>query len=217
MGSYVTDTLNQPVVTNQTRSVGSRASPINGGHAAPGADPKPISFPPIHPLLVSPMAKARRPTFAAAERFLGFPRGGSSAVFPAGGGGGGDGDLSEADIWYSEPGRPASDEADDETVTPGVRRAVGGLSRAFGDGRQQVAASSAPVEVRPTWPSPPSAVEPEAAPFVGDESKGWVPPHVYLARRQARASVVEGAGRTLKGRDMSRVRDAVWSRTGFDG
>jgi len=29
--------------------------------------------------------------------------------------------------------------------------------------------------------------------------------------------VVEGAGRTLKGRDMSRVRDAVWSRTGFDG
>jgi hypothetical protein len=40
---------------------------------------------------------------------------------------------------------------------------------------------------------------------------------VYLARQQARASVVEGAGRTLKGRDMSRVRDAVWSRTGFDG
>jgi hypothetical protein len=176
----------------------------------------------IHPLLVSPMAKARRPTtFAAAERFLGFPRGGSSAVFPAGGrGGGGDDDLSEADVWYSEPGRPAaSDETDVETATPGVRRAVGGLSRAFGDdGRQLVAASSAPVEVRPTWPGPPSAVEPEAAPFAGDEEpKGWVPPHVYLARRQARASVVEGAGRTLKGRDMSRVRDAVWSRTGFDG
>jgi hypothetical protein len=29
--------------------------------------------------------------------------------------------------------------------------------------------------------------------------------------------VVEGVGRTLKGRDMSRVRDAVWSQTGFYG
>nr|KYP62780.1 hypothetical protein KK1_017331 [Cajanus cajan] len=30
-------------------------------------------------------------------------------------------------------------------------------------------------------------------------------------------SVFEGVGRTLKGRDMSRVRDAVWNQTGFDG
>ncbi|KAL7591867.1 uncharacterized protein LOC111890974 [Lactuca sativa] len=46
-----------------------------------------------------------------------------------------------------------------------------------------------------------------------------VPPHEYLARshRTAAKSVFEGVGRTLKGRDMSRVRDAVWSQTGFDG
>ncbi|KAI3456450.1 hypothetical protein Pfo_013113 [Paulownia fortunei] len=50
-----------------------------------------------------------------------------------------------------------------------------------------------------------------------------VPPHEYLAREYARSrkmaanSVFEGVGRTLKGRDMSRVRDAVWSQTGFDG
>ncbi|CAO2842547.1 unnamed protein product [Amaranthus hypochondriacus] len=45
------------------------------------------------------------------------------------------------------------------------------------------------------------------------------PPHEYLARsRQKNAfSVFEGVGRTLKGRDMSRVRDAVWSQTGFEG
>ncbi|XP_028755199.1 uncharacterized protein LOC114714620 [Neltuma alba] len=55
-----------------------------------------------------------------------------------------------------------------------------------------------------------------------DESE-MVPPHEYLARAYARSrkmaanSVFEGVGRTLKGRDMRRVRDAVWSQTGFDG
>ncbi|XP_019169220.1 PREDICTED: uncharacterized protein LOC109165063 [Ipomoea nil] len=47
-----------------------------------------------------------------------------------------------------------------------------------------------------------------------------VPPHEYLAREYGRTSansMCEGAGRTLKGRDMSRVRDAVWSQTGFNG
>ncbi|KAG4960131.1 hypothetical protein AAZX31_13G186800 [Glycine max] len=51
-----------------------------------------------------------------------------------------------------------------------------------------------------------------------DESE-MVPPHEYLARSQTMVanSVFEGVGRTLKGRDLSRVRDAVWSQTGFDG
>ncbi|XP_010052839.2 PE-PGRS family protein PE_PGRS16 [Eucalyptus grandis] len=48
-----------------------------------------------------------------------------------------------------------------------------------------------------------------------------MPPHEYLARKGAAAaaatSVFEGVGRTLKGRDARRIRDAVWSRTGFDG
>lgn len=107
-------------------------------------------------------------------------------------------DLAEADVWYSaaDPGSPYP-------------------------------AASAPVEVA-AWPARFSV--PDAEPTLlfememgdddddkGEGDAGWVPPHVYLARRQARASVVEGAGRTLKGRDMSRVRDAVWSRTGFDG
>ncbi|KAG9454044.1 hypothetical protein H6P81_006948 [Aristolochia fimbriata] len=52
-----------------------------------------------------------------------------------------------------------------------------------------------------------------------DEEGERMPPHEYLAReyaqsqRAAATSVFEGVGRTLKGRDMSRVRDAVWSRT----
>ncbi|XP_050214776.1 protein S40-6-like [Mercurialis annua] len=56
-----------------------------------------------------------------------------------------------------------------------------------------------------------------------DRDSEMVPPHEYLAREYARskkmggASVFEGVGRTLKGRDLRRVRDAVWSQTGFDG
>eukprot|EP01018_Ginkgo_biloba_P031055 Gb_40492 [translate_table: standard] len=47
-----------------------------------------------------------------------------------------------------------------------------------------------------------------------------IPPHEVIARQLGRSqitpfSVYEGAGRTLKGRDLSKVRNAVWTRTGF--
>ncbi|KAL7618851.1 uncharacterized protein LOC111886069 [Lactuca sativa] len=49
----------------------------------------------------------------------------------------------------------------------------------------------------------------------GDEDR--IPPHEYLARgRIASLSVHEGIGRTLKGRDLSRVRNAVWKKIGFE-
>ncbi|KAM0821425.1 hypothetical protein ACQ4PT_072227 [Festuca glaucescens] len=170
------------------------------------------------------MAKARKPT--AAERFLGFSaRPGSATVAPFP-----DDDLPdlvESDIWYSQSSDSPTAAAAADREGDGASRAppkgeaprrVGGLSRAFADGRQ--VAASAPVEV-PSWPSRFAELEPAepAAPCEQEreDADGWVPPHVYLARRQARASVVEGVGRTLKGRDASRVRDAVWSRTGFPG
>ncbi|KAF8391548.1 hypothetical protein HHK36_023854 [Tetracentron sinense] len=47
-----------------------------------------------------------------------------------------------------------------------------------------------------------------------------VPPHEWIAKKLARSqifsfSLCEGVGRTLKGRDLSKVRDAVLTRTGF--
>lgn len=47
-----------------------------------------------------------------------------------------------------------------------------------------------------------------------------LPPHEILARDHARShmttfSVYEGVGRTLRGRDLRRVRDAVLRKTGF--
>ncbi|OVA18078.1 Senescence regulator S40 [Macleaya cordata] len=54
-----------------------------------------------------------------------------------------------------------------------------------------------------------------------DDENGRIPPHEFLARQLGRTqissfSVHEGIGRTLKGRDLSRVRDAIWEKTGFE-
>uniref|UniRef100_A0A0D9Z151 Uncharacterized protein n=1 Tax=Oryza glumipatula TaxID=40148 RepID=A0A0D9Z151_9ORYZ len=77
---------------------------------------------------------------------------------------------------------------------------------------------SAPVRV-PMWPGKGAAA---ATNVVGGEESDdneddeMVPPHVVAARRHARSSsVLEGAGRTLKGRDLRRVRNAVLRQTGF--
>ncbi|CAN6282739.1 unnamed protein product [Urochloa humidicola] len=52
----------------------------------------------------------------------------------------------------------------------------------------------------------------------GGGGRRWVPPHEMLQCRERAAasfSVREGAGRTLKGRDLRRVRNAIWEKTGF--
>ncbi|XP_020593766.1 uncharacterized protein LOC110033928 [Phalaenopsis equestris] len=54
-----------------------------------------------------------------------------------------------------------------------------------------------------------------------DDDDEMLPPHEIVARASGRISplttfsVLEGAGRTLKGRDLRRVRNAVWRETGF--
>ncbi|CAI0544188.1 unnamed protein product [Linum tenue] len=53
-----------------------------------------------------------------------------------------------------------------------------------------------------------------------DEGDGgeMLPPHEIVARTQSpilSCPVLEGAGRTLKGRDLRQVRNAIWRQTGF--
>ncbi|KAI0529691.1 hypothetical protein KFK09_002246 [Dendrobium nobile] len=53
-----------------------------------------------------------------------------------------------------------------------------------------------------------------------DEEEDRVPPHEWIAKKMERNqissfSVCEGEGRTLKGRDQRKVRNAVLTRTGF--
>ncbi|CAN8230363.1 unnamed protein product [Cochlearia groenlandica] len=42
-----------------------------------------------------------------------------------------------------------------------------------------------------------------------------VSPEVYFMRRSQSSSVMEGVGRKLKGRDLSKVRNAILKKTGF--
>lgn len=53
----------------------------------------------------------------------------------------------------------------------------------------------------------------------GDDDE-MLPPHEIVARGSTQNqkntfSVLEGVGRTLKGRDLRQVRNAVWQQTGF--
>lgn len=55
---------------------------------------------------------------------------------------------------------------------------------------------------------------------ISGREEEMLPPHETVARGSGVSpnttfSVLEGAGRTLKGRDLRRVRNAVWHRTGF--
>lgn len=53
------------------------------------------------------------------------------------------------------------------------------------------------------------------------DEEEMLPPHEIVDRARARDSpmttfsVLEGAGRTLKGRDLRQVRNAIWRKTGF--
>ncbi|KAI3473994.1 hypothetical protein Pfo_028782 [Paulownia fortunei] len=73
-----------------------------------------------------------------------------------------------------------------------------------------VGPKSLPVNI-PDWSQNPQRRAEE------DDGNDRIPPHEYLARtRVASFSVHEGIGRTLKGRDLSRVRNAIWKQTGFE-
>ncbi|XP_047943714.1 uncharacterized protein LOC125190442 [Salvia hispanica] len=55
---------------------------------------------------------------------------------------------------------------------------------------------------------------------IDDGDDEMLPPHEYLARRVASTqiasfSMCEGVGRTLKGRDLSNLRNAILTKTGF--
>ncbi|KAK9153465.1 hypothetical protein Sjap_000945 [Stephania japonica] len=80
------------------------------------------------------------------------------------------------------------------------------------------AATSLPVNI-PDWSRMPRRDDDDD----GESGAGgsMIPPHEFLARQFARTgiasfSVHEGIGRTLKGRDLSRVRDVILKKTGFE-
>jgi len=145
-------------------------------------------------------------------------------------------EFDEAELWNHHSS--ATDHSKKGLPSPGSRSVPKRASRNNsnkvdgGGGRDRVpSASSLPINVpdwskilkedykdHPRWES-----DEEEDNFGGDErNQGQgltmrVPPHEYLARtRGASLSVHEGIGRTLKGRDLRSVRNAIWKKVGFE-
>lgn len=125
-------------------------------------------------------------------------------------------DLAEDEVFW-----PAGDSSWWRRPDPNHFRREGEVDRCAPQ-RRPAAASSAPVAV-PVWPSFLSDVPErweEAEKEAEDDDDRWMPPHEYLERDKrssSSTSVLQGTGRTPKGRNVIRIRDAIWSRTGFNG
>ncbi|CAN4126137.1 unnamed protein product [Withania somnifera] len=121
-------------------------------------------------------------------------------------------EFDESDIWEN------SNSPDEINIVPHHSKSKRLISSSKKSGKRSVPAPairSLPVNV-PDWSK-----------ILGNEYKNdniqnvdednSIPPHEYLARtRVASFSVQDGMGRTLKGRDLSRVRNAIWKQIGFE-
>ncbi|CAD5194981.1 unnamed protein product [Musa acuminata subsp. malaccensis] len=161
--------------------------------------------------------RQQQATKLAAHRLLAPPAGVAAAGCDAD-------ELDESDVWGcpAEPGQ-----AEFAKPVPSSARSRGGHPRV---GDRPAAASSLPVNI-PDW----SKILGNCYGGSNSSSRDWweedddedggvggsvagpvIPPHELLCRsRAASFSVHEGVGCTLKGRDLNRVRNAIWEKTGF--
>ncbi|WOL16045.1 hypothetical protein Cni_G24827 [Canna indica] len=129
--------------------------------------------------------------------------------------------ISSASASSSASNSPSSASSTAARMIPAIPKPRPEYSLSMPVGRVQ--AQSLPVNV-PVVPRRMRRFELEATDGVGDrdgDEREMMPPHEIVARTYGRESptttfsVLEGAGRTLKGRDLRRVRDAVFRQTGF--
>ncbi|XP_073282916.1 protein S40-4-like [Primulina huaijiensis] len=121
-------------------------------------------------------------------------------------------ELEESDVWSSLADRSSS---------PEIGKKSSRVYRKHAVSMQAAVASSMPVNV-PDWSKILKDEYKENRLRYSDddyEEGDRIPPHEFLAQKMARtgiaSSVHEGVGRTLKGRDLSRVRNAILQKTGY--
>lgn len=122
-------------------------------------------------------------------------------------------DLDESEIWNCGVLSSSPEFRVLSPLNSTIRRIDGGAAG--------VNASSLPVNV-PEWSKIVKLRDNRESEYEYNDDGDRVPPHEYIARQMAKRrmgcasfSVHEGVGRTLKGRDLSRVRNAIWEITGF--
>ncbi|KAE9621819.1 hypothetical protein Lal_00032457 [Lupinus albus] len=126
-------------------------------------------------------------------------------------------EFDEADMWDNMSYESEQKKASKSPLKRGFTRKVEPLSD---DDKPVMASSSLPVNV-PDWSKILKEDYKKRDNDITDEDFNddslRVPPHEYLARtRGASHSVHEGRGRTLKGRDLSSVRNAILKKVGFE-
>ncbi|CAK8543847.1 unnamed protein product [Lathyrus sativus] len=133
-------------------------------------------------------------------------------------------ELDEADVWNMSCSNSNNMTESKKSVLPGLKR----VSRKMESNNRVnpiIGSSSLPMNI-PDWSkilkdeyknkkNKESSDDDEDEDDYGGEIR--LPPHEYLARtRGASLSVHEGKGRTLKGRDLRSVRNAIWKKVGFE-
>ncbi|PHT90713.1 hypothetical protein T459_05826 [Capsicum annuum] len=149
-----------------------------------------------------------------------------------------DGDFEEEDVWGYVKERDSSSSSSSRVTIPRGKSS----SSSSTSNKSMLQKLSGPVNI-PEWskntnnkksrrvsnsithhcssPSSPVAYTDNNGGEVEEDGDGiMVPPHEYIARRVARNkiasfSMMEGVGRTLKGRDLSKLRNAILTKTGF--
>ncbi|XP_010448192.1 PREDICTED: uncharacterized protein LOC104730697 [Camelina sativa] len=131
-----------------------------------------------------------------------------------------DGDFQEDDVWdVLDHGYQSSFMISNHTSKPCFSTQTNLLpseprmipERQRIEGMAPMRQHSAPLNV-PDW----SMVHPKKTKKKVDHDDDNVSPEEYfMGRRSSSSSVMEGVGRKLKGRDLSRVRNAILKQTGF--
>jgi hypothetical protein len=120
-------------------------------------------------------------------------------------------EFDEAEIWNMSYSNSNTTTTEPKKSIPGLKR----VSRKMEANNKvnPIASSSLPMNI-PDW----SKKNKENSDDDGDYDEViHLHPHEYLARtRGASLSVHEGKGRTLKGRDLRSVRNAIWKKVGFE-
>lgn len=128
-------------------------------------------------------------------------------------------ELEEGEVWNLCSNTNPLIEAKKGSSSPlGLKRGSRKEGRGGGGSSVSSASGSQPVNI-PDWSKILKEDYQQSGKREGDRDGGGIriPPHEYLARtRGASSSVHEGIGRTLKGRDLRSVRNAVWKKVGFE-
>ncbi|XP_004493973.1 protein S40-4 [Cicer arietinum] len=125
-------------------------------------------------------------------------------------------EFDEADVWnYSSNSNTVTEQ---KKGVPGLKR-VSKKVEANSRVNPIASSSSLPMNI-PDWSKnlkEDYKKKKESSDDEDDDGGIRLPPHEYLARtRGASLSVHEGKGRTLKGRDLCSVRNAIWKKVGFE-